>query len=104
MKAQRSYQAPRYSGRVLLIQSEENLPNYAIRDRWAELATGRLDHLIVLDTTHRDLLLRGSYTPMLAAILREHLDAALAESRSDEPAILPFNQASAASAQERRAA
>ena len=89
-QAHLSYTGRRYAGRVLLIQSEESAHIQLFRERWAELATGEFECVVVPGTTHRDLLLGTDFTPMLARILREHLDRALTEPTSAEPSSVPF--------------
>lgn len=84
LRAQRSYRSSSYSGRTLLIQSDENFQIDEIRERWAELATGDFKQVVIPGTTHVDLLFDGVMTPTLAHVLRESLDSALAESTPTE--------------------
>jgi amino acid adenylation domain-containing protein len=90
IKAQVSYSARPLADRVLLIQSEQNALGFLYHKRWAELARGEFEHVVVPRTTHRDLLLGTACTPTLARILREHLDRDLVEPESEDPCLLPF--------------
>jgi thioesterase domain-containing protein len=80
VRAQWAYRAPKYKGRVLYIQSDEYSKNSMKREQWAKLVTGEFLHVVVPGATHRDLLLGTSFTPLLASILREHLERTLAHS------------------------
>jgi len=77
IRAQKSYVAHSYEGRVVLIQSESSSRKPIFLERWGKIAVGPFKQVIVPGTTHDDLLLSGQFTTTLADVLRTSVDIAL---------------------------
>jgi len=77
LKAYTTYHSRPYSGRMVLIQSEEFLRFQYFHKRWAALANGIFEHVVITGGSHRSVLLQADDTQRTAKKLMDSINQAI---------------------------
>lgn len=72
-KAQVQYQAQQYTGRLLLIQTEDFVKSY-ISEKWNEIGVGVSEFIVIEGVSHREALYKEPYTRQIAEQLTKKID------------------------------